>query len=564
MSHARRLSSTLAGVLFAGCVAPPDPAPASEAGPLAAADEPAPASPGWPFTTTTQVGHALGAFTTLGAPRPPTRLAVAIAPPPPPPPPSTAAQILPDITGGTYDPSYGAALDAAIADLPADRQALGLHGVDGELLFLAAEPLCESPHVLLDVDGSEASLTVPGASWFEGALERAREALPDDCVAALLAAGGDVDAAGCADADEQAHFPAGSDCRACLEEDGDHARCVGTGACPGTATRQVGDSGRWYGVLRAPGLLCAPDHVGDLLVLVEGLQEDDPLPETFDHGAVDALCVEAWDDGALELFCATGDYNAVGDVVYSRVDHIRPEGDTSTPWANRVSLVRSFEVEGRTFTHSWLGDSGVTAVSAPIGSVPDAWGVNPRDLRPDGTDPEDPDHTNARDYVAAFSLKIASERNGVLVNPVNRNRCAEEDWEGPHADGSFSCDEPGAWSTDGWADDAMITWWNQRAGEIYTFPLVTLASTGLPDPDVPGGLLTEVLSSTTLADEEWEACAWPKTFVPDRVRLYDPAPATSDEPYASFDGQTYRLGRDPSTDVRLFLATSERRFFCPP
>jgi len=161
-------------------------------------------------------------------------------------------------------------------------------------------------------------------------------------------------------------------------------------------------------------------------------------------------------------------------------------------------------------------------------------------------------------------LKMATWTDGILVNPVNHNRCAEEDWQGPHADGTYSCDEPGAWSTIGWGDDALVSWWDQPAGEIYVFPLVTLATTGLPDPAVPGGLLPQVLGSTTLADEEWEACVWPETFVPDRVRLYDPAPATSREGYASFDGQTYRFGRDPDVDVRLFLATSQQRGFCPP
>jgi hypothetical protein len=552
LSHAFAIAATAAGfALVTGCGAPRPPAEPP-------ADLPETTTSDWPFRTSTQLGHEPGAFVAIGATRRPRPAVVASAAPPAPP--SPAAQLLPEITGGTYDRTYGAALDGAIAALPEDRRALGVHGVEGADL---AE-LCEAPHVLLSGDGYEASLTVPGASWFEGSLERAREALPEDCAASLLASAGDVAAAACAEEDERAHFPVGSDCRTCLEADGDHARCVAEAQCPELATRQVEVGGGWYTVLRAPGPICAPDHVGDLLFLAFELAEDEPLPQPFDHGALEGSCVEAWAGDGLDLYCTMGLYNAIGDVVYSRVDYIRPEGDTSTPWAYRVSLVRSIEVEGRTFTGAWLGQSGVTAVSAPIGSVPDAWGINPTALRPDGTDPTNPDHTYARDYVAAFSLKIASERNGVLVNPVNRNRCADDAWEGPHADGTYSCDEPGAWSTDGWYDDALVAWWDQAAGEIYDFPLVTLASTGLPDPDVPGGLLTEVLGSTTLADAEWEACAWPKTFVPDRVRLYDPAPATSSEGYASFDGQTYRLGRDPSTDVRLFLATNQRREFCPP
>lgn len=42
--------------------------------------------------------------------------------------------------------------------------------------------------------------------------------------------------------------------------------------------------------------------------------------------------------------------------------------------------------------------------------------------------------------------------------------------------------------------------------------------------------------------------------------LYDSAPATVDEPYASFDGQTWRFERDG--DIRMGLATNQLRGFC--
>ncbi len=568
MSHARSLTSTWMALVLAGCAAPGPGAPlpvATTSAPVAPAS-PVEAATDWPFRTTTQLGREPGRFraTGIGALD---RAALPHAPPPGPPPtttPSTAARLLPSLTGGTFDRTYGTGLESAIAALPEARRVLGVAGVDGTDLFGtdATAALCEDPHVLLSVDGAEASLAVPASFWFAGPLERDRAALSGECVAELLA-DGTVASSTCEPAEARAHFPEGSACRDCLTVDGDHARCVDAGECLPTATRQVQTGGAWYGVLRAPALVCAPDHVEDTFVLVEDLAEADPLPETYDHGGVSAHCIQAWDGEAVDLYCDFGDYMAIGDALASRVDFIRAEGAAST-WDGRVSLVASVQVETHSFALSWLSERGVTAVSAPNGSVPDGWGINPRALRPGGVDPEEPEDTFARDYIAAFVLKIASTRDGVPVNPVNHNRCADADWEGPHADGSYSCDQPGAWTTVGWNDDAVVAWWDQPAREIYAFPLVTLASTGLPDPSVPGGLLPEVLGSTSLADDEWEACAWPQTFVPDRVRLYDPAPGTSDEGYASFDGQTWRFGRDPDVDVRLFLATNQLREFCPP
>ncbi|MES2638354.1 MAG: hypothetical protein V4850_02700 [Myxococcota bacterium] len=563
MSHERPFTSTWMALvaigLSAGCGAPAlDVAPTPTPTPTTTTD-----LAEWPFRTTTQLGLRPGGHVAMGvgaldrAPLPP-------APPGPPAARSTAARLLPTLTGGTFDRSYGAALDAEIAGLPESRRELGLAGVHGDALFgtSASEGLCEDPHVQLSVDGAEVSLTVPAGLWFTGALERDLAPLPEACVAELLAAGS-VYPTSCDEEDAHAYFPEGSTCNECLAVDGDHARCVDAGECAPTATRQLEHDGSWYGMLRAPALLCAPDHIEDVIVLVKDLAEGDPLPETYDHGAVAAHCVQAWDGTQIDLFCDLGDYNAIGDVLPSRVDYIHAEGAEST-WEGRISLVAGVEVEGSSFALTWLSEVGGTGISAPNGSVKDGWGINPRALRPGGVDPENPDDTYAREYIGAFVLKMATWTDGILVNPVNHNRCAEADWQGPHADGSYSCDEPGAWSTIGWGDDALVSWWDQPAGEIYVFPLVTLATTGLPDPSVPGGLLPQVLGSTTLADVEWEACAWPETFVPDRVRLYDPAPATSAEGYASFDGQTYRFGRDPDVDVRLFLATNQQRGFCPP
>ena len=83
-----------------------------------------------------------------------------------------------------------------------------------------------------------------------------------------------------------------------------------------------------------------------------------------------------------------------------------------------------------------------------------------------------------------------------------------------------------------------------------------------PDPTIPGGILTRVLGSATLADPGWEGCAWPETFVPDRIPLLDTAPAGGVN-QATFDGQTFRFGRPDAPDVVLAIATSQRRDYCP-
>ncbi len=524
----------------------------------------------WPLRGGPRIGH-VGPWSPVG-------LGPGAPPPSPPadaglPAPSVAGRLVPDLVGGRFDPGVGTELVALVDALPAGRAELGVLGVDIVDLFGSTGDagLCEDPRIMLDLalDGVDyqVALDVPAMFWMTEAPWRDRYALSLDCVDALLASPGDVDAAvnaGCTTEDEAAHFPDGSACRDCLAVDGDHARCLAEAACPETATHRLQVGNRWLSILRAETLVCAPDYTAPVMLLAEGLDEADPLPGLYDHRLA-GLCVEVWKeavDGTTIACTSTDGETGIGDVLLSRVAYIRPVGSTQEGWATRVSEVHSVEVEGKVFGLTYLAGSGATAISAPPGSSSDAWGLNPLDLRPGGTDPDNPDHTYAREYIAAIALKTATTREGVLINLVTHNRCPEDGWEGPHADGSYSCEQPGPWSTNGDADDGMIVFWGNGGVDFYAFPLVTLIATGLPDPSVPGGLLTHLLGSSTLADPEWEDCAWPQTFVPDRLRMFDEQPTTSDQPYASFDGQTWRFGKDPDLDIRVALATNQARGYC--
>ncbi len=480
--------------------------------------------------------------------------------------PSTVASLLPTLTGGRFDSTAGAGMSAAIAALEGERAEAGIHGLTRSQWTSETEG-CEEPRVLLDLEHEGASWTatlgVPPSMWLTEPPSPDLAALSEACTLALSASSGDIELAACEEAEALAHFPEGSDCRACLEEDGDHARCLEERRCAEAAVRMTNAQGPWRHVYRAQGLLCAPNRVGEVYFLADELPETPAEP--FQHGAFSAWCVEVWNESQAEttLMCSSQDGPGMGwsDILLSRLVDLAREGEGGQPHTGRVSLLASIEVDGQSFPYSAIYASGVTAVSAPVGSADDAWGIHPFDLRPGGTDPERIEDTMARDYIAALVLKTATTINGVVVQPFHKNRCADDGWTGPHADGSYDCPRPGAWSTDGTYDDAAIVFYDSRS--IYAFPLLTLVSTGLPDPGVPGGFAPRILGSSTLADPDWEGCTWPETFVPDRVRLWDDQPADGGEPYASFDGQTWRFGKDGPDGVVMGLLTNQGRDFCP-
>jgi hypothetical protein len=492
--------------------------------------------------------------------------------------PSPVAGYLPKITGARFAPLHEGEVQAAIDALPAERRVHGLSGLSAtELYGEDNDGVCQYPHVLFEVEEAgqtwEADVLVPPAMWLLDGPEVDRYELSPDCVDTLAEQGNTdvVDPGGpCTAEDERAHFPPGSACRTCLDVDGDHPRCVEEAACPLIAPRQIQGysptQGRdtWTFALRARTVFCAPDILADVTILIDSLDASEGVPGPFTHDRFEAICVEAWSESqqAPGLFCTQSEAGGatIADVLVGEVAHFAPEGADRGALFHRTAVFDALEVDGHTFTATWLYEGTIGTISQPL-TAPLAWGFAPYELRPDGTDAEDPEHLQARTWLAGLALKTASHRNQIPVIPFDHNRCLEEAWA-ERDDGTFRCAEVGPWSTDGARDDGMLVWWDEAEGQVLSFPWVTLASSGLPDPSLPGGFLTHVLGSTTLADPDWEGCSWPETFEPDVMPLHDSAPAFGRDPYASMDGQTIRFDRAPG-DLRLGLSTLQRREFCP-
>jgi hypothetical protein len=495
-----------------------------------------------------------------------------------PPTPTAASGYLPTITGARFARLREGEVEAAIAALPEHRRAYGIAGLTPEELFGDGGP-CEPAHALFEVEQGgvtwEADMLAPTVMWLLDGPTVDHYALSEACAADLLLAGGVTDVASasgpCSFADERAHFPEGSTCRACLATDGDLDRCETELACAPTAPRQVEAFSRklggnsWFYALRARTVLCAPDVIGEATLLASSLGPEQTPPAAFSHGAYEAICVESWSATLNEptLACTGSEQDGatVGDVVVAETQHFAPEGAERGALFHRSALFDALEVDGHTITATWLYENTLGVVSQPRnGGL--AWGLPPEQLRPGFTDPTNPEQLHARDWIAGIVLKSASNRNRVPVVAFNHNRCLPGAWV-QLADGRWRCNEVGDWSTDGKLDDGMLVWWNEAEEQVLSFPWVTLASTGLADPNLPGGFLPHIFGSSTLADPDWEHCAWPDTFEPDLMPIFDTVPALGREPYASFDGQTVRFDTfEP--ELRLALATSQRREFCPP
>jgi hypothetical protein len=185
-------------------------------------------------------------------------------------------------------------------------------------------------------------------------------------------------------------------------------------------------------------------------------------------------------------------------------------------------------------------------------------GLNPVQLRPDGSDPTSLDDVQARDWLGAVTLKTATTITGVPVNFMNHSRCL--DWAGPASDGAYTCTANG-WPTPGLQEDTEVFWYTRSKRQIIALPLPTLAATGLADPLVPGGFVPFVAGSEDLANPDWDACTWPHSFVPDHLRAEDD-PFDFDASH-SLDAATYRFGKEAEADIRIVLTTARPRSFCP-
>jgi len=245
---------------------------------------------------------------------------------------------------------------------------------------------------------------------------------------------------------------------------------------------------------------------------------------------------------------------ALADVVAGRVEYIRRPGDTDRPYRDRLFLASELEIEGTTFDALPLYPGNLAEVSLPR---PLGFGFPPGEMRLDGT-------SFARDWIAGIGLKTATQINGVPIVTYNYNLCrSASDWRGPDAEGRYFCRPTFEMLNDPTIDPRWRPDWgayviNERPEVVVMFPVVTLGSTGLIDPSIPGGHVPHILGSPVLADPEWENCAWPDMFVPDEMANAD----TTTLGTYTFTSQTYRFGKDPNADIRVVLATNWRRSFC--
>lgn len=467
----------------------------------------------------------------------------------------------------------GQALVEVIADLPEERRALGPTGLTETQLFTV---FCEDPNFAVEFEhegemydavydvGVYAHYTTPRPSLY---------ALSSTCTGALLASHGDIDGAignGCSREDRAAHFPNPSNCRACLLIDGDHDRCVAENRCKAQANREMfvhlGDDAPSYDVLEMEGLACAPSFIVDMFVLAHEIGEDNTMPIAFDHDAIHGICSWHWNTGTggLVPFCAGHDGRIrinLGDIVMGRVDSMTRRRDGAVANVQRLFFASSIEVEGRV-----LESFPNTSVSSYSESRDNGgWGMHPNQLRADGTDPNNIDHTFARDWISAVTMKTATTRNGVPYALFNRNLCAEDSWRGPDANGRYYCEQP-FWDATNpppderrWSYDwAAINGFTPTAVVLY--PHVTLASTGLMDPRIPGGHVSSLMGSELLGDPDWDNCTWADTFVADAMLNFN---TRQPEGVHTFTSQTYKFGKD-RLDIRAVLATNQRRGYCAP
>jgi hypothetical protein len=303
-----------------------------------------------------------------------------------------------------------------------------------------------------------------------------------------------------------------------------------------------------------------------LLVLVDELGEDNRLPEAFEH-TIEQTCQWNWNPGpnTVRLYCNErqgGIAIAISDVVGGWTEHIRRPGDTTTPYHGRLFLAGEVEVDGFTWTATQLLPGTLAEISVADFTA-GGWGFNPQDLRPDGDDPLDLEHTFAREWIAAMALKTTTNISGVPVVIYNRNLCTEDQWRGPDSIGRYYCQPAFFDETHNPPDHTR--WEYDWGSYLFTIeppflefiPGITLAGTGRMDSSIPGGHIPEVQGSPLLADPEWESCAWPKTFIPDEMANRDTLVHVN-----TFTSQTYRFGKDPKNDLRVVLGTSWRRAFC--
>lgn len=514
--------------------------------------------------------------------------------------PSVMASLGAELDGATAG-GGGERLDAALDELPKNRveengvAALSLTELFGDTFHLG---LCEDAEVLLKLEDEagdtwNASLQMPSYMGFVSDPEADMSAISTSCKDAVLAAGGDLAAAeasgDCIEDDIHQFFEEGSTCRACVEGNGgDFDACVEESSCheetPSVVWVEEENGPVWYQLAQIYIWACAPDWT-ELTLILADIEPDGTMPPAFDHPAWAYMCIPYWEESihGVDWTCfsgeggaATGDTMAEGQ--FGRVNWMRPKGDdTSEYFKNQTFYAHSIHfTSGIDMRWFWGYATGAGVFSLPpyepdsngngVYDIEDenygyslgGWGLNPLALRPDGTDPTDVDDTFARDWLGTAAMKFSTTRDGIPISTSNFSRCVT--WDGPFDDGTYRCTEQGP-PIYGWQNDVQNTWWDSTFTQAYPFPIATLASTGLPDPEIPGGIVPLVAGSPALADPEWDNCAWPNTFVPDRAPMED-TPADYGGA-TSLLGDTWRYGKpDDDLDLRVLLNTNQARGFC--
>jgi hypothetical protein len=486
---------------------------------------------------------------------------------------SNVRKLLSPIQNAHFDRTRGQGLLDILATMPPERAALG----PTALPLATLGQYCEHAGIEFSVEhqGETYDAVYAGSSYLNASVPvNSLYALSSTCTDALRTSHGAVTAAvgaGCTREDEAAHFPAGSACRSCLQTDGDHARCVSSTSCEAEMNREVelvvaGET-KTFDVIEFLALACAPNFFVEMFALVEELGENNTLPAAFDMEAYHEICAWHWNPGIEEPrpYCrgATGPIKAtINDTVMGGVERITRRSTGEERYRDRLYLASSVQLEG-VVLESWM-NVDLNDLSHPT-HAEGGWGLNPQDLRPDGTDPNNIDHTRARDWISLLSLKTATTRNGVPIAVFNHNLCADDAWQGPDEQGRYHCVQPGWDATnpppmeDQWSYD----WgsFNGQGGTIELYPVMTLASTGLMDPGAPVPHFPHILGSATLANPSWDNCAWKDQFFPDEMANFD---TRVPEGIYNITTQTYRFGKTDKFDIRLGLSTNQRRGFCSP
>lgn len=503
------------------------------------------------------------------------------------------------VTDAHFEMDRGEALTEALDAAEAEGRPVRRYGpgaLEQSMLFGdGIHPgICELPLLTFTTEhgGEDWDITLGLALWenMVGEPDVQYGRMSSGCASALAANGGDAEAAvadgDCVDLEILMFLPEGSECRACVEDSGgDFAGCQDSGECLEQAPMVAAVGDTFWNEADVDLLACAPDYTVPAIVLgtfgMEGV-----LAEPFDIDAWGYICAPFWSSaggGGVSYGCVGGttwddtvDTLRVG--VHGVVEGMRTGGDDSPWYRHRPFYTPRVTLEdGSEIRYAWEAyESGGVLSTDPF--VPDGngdgvvdvnddyfgfpyygWGLNPVMLRPDGTDAAALDDTFARDWFGALAMKTATTRDGIGITMANHSRCAEGAWEDADGDGSWTCTDMGEPDA-GWLNDGYHVWWVKEDGQSFYLPIATLASTGLPDENIPGGIVPWVAGSPTLADSDWDACTWDHSFVPDRVS-YPDTPSDYAGP-SSLIGDGWRYGVHEE-DVRIVLYTNISRDFCP-